>query len=698
MKYLLSVLLVFFLFVSTSMASSIEHIYRFVNPTIKSFGDYQTIVFSNTQQTGLPGQPQLPYHAVSLLLPPGEVIDFIEVIGLDEVEMTGSFNLFPTQYDAPISIKTQPQFLKNEAIYNTSTIYPSDALGNFSTQFLNGFSFAVSVFTPLRYNPASGKLSYYSTVKVIVHTRPDHQAALALKNLSSTDNVLMRVRAFAQNPAMINQYPLRDLLQTYQLLIICPNAFVNGFSDLTDYYTSIGISSQIVSTESIYLSASGSDRQEKIRNFIRSEYQNNSIEYVILGGDTNLVPSRGLYCLAHSSSDYEDYLIPADLYYSAMDGSFDLDADHIYGELTDAADLLPEIAVGRFPIDNAQDLQNMIHKSVTYQTTPIMADMNKPIMIGELLMDDPLTYGQDYLRLLIDDHTDNGYSTFGIPSATNDIDSLYDEWVNPPGYNVDWSFSDLTDLINAGSSFIHHVGHSSETYMMRMNDWDLDNTTFASLNGISHSYGLLYTHGCLCGAFDYDDCIAEQAVSMSNFLASGIFNSRYGWFNQGQTEGPSQHLHREFISAIYDPMINSRNLGNAFVMSKIETAPWVDAVGEFEPGAQRWVHYDNNILGDPVLRIWVNAVETDVQTDQNNAMQIFPNPSNGLINIQYPIDMGSMNLCIYNSNGAIIYCQQIVSLDNPFNQTLDLSFLPAGIYLIRMNASNESASQKLIIQ
>ena len=43
------------------------------------------------------------------------------------------------------------------------------------------------------------------------------------------------------------------------------------------------------------------------------------------------------------------------------------------------------------------------------------------------------------------------------------------------------------------------------------------------------------------------------------------------------------------------------------MMSKIKTAPWVGLPGEFEPGAQRWVHYDCNALGDPALKIWTVA-------------------------------------------------------------------------------------------
>ena len=98
------------------------------------------------------------------------------------------------------------------------------------------------------------------------------------------------------------------------------------------------------------------------------------------------------------------------------------------------------------------------------------------------------------------------------------------------------------------------------------------------------------------------DCIAEKMIGIDNFAVAFVGNSRYGWFNQGTTDGPSQHLHREFMDALYHDSLY--HIGMAHLKSKSETAPFVEITGEFEPGATRWCFYDNNVLGDPMMALW----------------------------------------------------------------------------------------------
>ena len=322
--------------------------------------------------------------------------------------------------------------------------------------------------------------------------------------------------------------------------------------------------------------------------------------------------------------------------------------------------------------------------------------MKKPFLVSEFLYDPPMTWGSDYLELLVDEHNDNGYTTNGIPSAENFITRLYDT----TAYN--WSVGQLLAGINSGKSFIHHCGHSNANYMMRLYNWDITNQNFSKVDGITHNYQLMYTHGCICGAFDESDCIAELSTSIANFLVGGVFNSRYGWFNQGTTEGPSAHLHREFISALYNPNPDSAiaELGSAHTMSKIKTAPWIGLPGEFEPGAQRWCHYDCNVLGDPAMKIWTDNPIVGLAEQTNTvSFSLSPNPSNDLVNISFTADGTSdVSMTFLNSLGEQVFTRTFSGKNaGSHSFAIDLSGFIPGIYYCRMSTKVGSSVKKLMV-
>ncbi|MCK9219280.1 MAG: C25 family cysteine peptidase [Bacteroidales bacterium] len=704
-----NVLLIFcFALAVSTFAGNIEKVFTFSKYTIEPKSSYQSVTFDNTLLSGLIGEPMLPYHQIALMLPPGEIAQSIEVTGENLVTIPGDFILFPQQNMRPVSQGIDGTFQKKETIYLQNKNYPSTQTGHLMTSFLNGYSFALSTFTPVIYNPAQKKVSYYQKITVHIHTIPGSDAQLALKNLTSSENAMKRVRLFAQNPEMIQEYSAKSSRKTdYQLLIITPSQFQSGFQDLIGFYTNKGMITQVATTETIDATMAGQDLQEKIRNYIIQEYQANNIEHVILGGDVEGVPCRGLYCYVESGTGYEDNTIPGDIYYSGLDGNWNPNQNNKWGEAitptnpVDEADLLPEISVGRMSFSTAEELGHMVHKSVSYQGNPVAGELDRPFFVGEYLYSDPMTWGQDYLELLINDHNDNGYFTHGIPSAENDITRLYDTLISP-GNIYSWSLGNLLEEINAGKSFIHHCGHSNWDYMMRLSNVNITNETFSQVDGITHNYQLMYTHGCICGAFDNSDCIAELSTTISNWLVAGVFNSRYGWFDQGTTEGPSGHLHREFISALYNPNADSAitELGAAHTMSKIKTAPWIGLPGEFEPGAQRWCHFDCNVLGDPALTIWTK--NSPVGISKNSlpiSCSISPNPCIDKTTITFWTSQETdIKLSLFNLQGQTISTRLIHSQGNQKNNVnYDFTSIPAGLYYFRLDSKTDSATKKIIV-
>ncbi len=686
------------------ISGNVEKTFHIGNFSIRNIGQYQTITFDNAKLSGIPGEPSLPYLAVSLMLPPGESAESITIIRENETVLQGTYQLFPKQDVLPISKKPSGEFLRNEAVYLMNGNYPASASGHLLTQYINGFCFALSTFTPLNYNPATGKVSYFRDVTVRIKTRSDGNSTISLNNLSSSKDVLDRVRFFAQNPEMLNLYPATTKKQTgYKILIITPFSFEDGFTELVNYYNSIGLNTQIASTEDINIGSSGIDMQDKIRNYIRQEYQNNSIEYVLLGGSEQWVPSRKFYCVVYDGfgvKEEEAWDIPADIYYSALDGTDDLNGNLIYGEVADSTDLLPDIAVGRFPFSTHADLASMVHKSVSYQSNPVLGEDNRPLLVGEYLWNDPITFGGSYMDLLVDNHNDNGYFSHGIPSGVNQIDRLYDTLTGTTTY-WQWSTDTLLAKINRGTSIIHHLGHANTSYMLRFDYTQITNANFSMVNGIDHNYSLIYTQGCDDGSFDMPSCIASKSLSITNFAVAGIFNTRFGWFDQGTTDGPSEHLQREFVSALFNDTLPEDHIGKVHMLSKIMTAPWIGLPGEFEPGAQRWTHYDCTLLGDPALRIrTTNPVSGIPFQGTTMFFALYPNPCPGALNISFSLPEPSyVTLRIINATG------QQVGNDHSWNHqeigkhqySIDLSGLSSGIYYCRMETNKTSQTKKLVV-
>ena len=581
-----------------TFAQTVEMTYHFDNPKVTELRGYQQIGFEGCMQTALAGNPSLPYQVVTLMLPQGTEAESIEVELSDFQEIEGSFNLFPYQPSRTVGDNEKRDLIVNDAIYASKSIYPAENHGVLTTQYKNGYGFALASFTPVQYIPSEGKVMYAKTVNVRVNattSREDHSA-----NLWGTQEIKNTVRRLAQNPEMVETYQTRGREVTaYDVLIITSSEFVAGYSEYCEYYNSIGMRNRIALVSDIYNEMSGVDNQDKIRNYIIQEYQNNGIGMVILGGDVNIVPYRGFYCYVTSGGgDQESNNIPADLYYSGLDGTWNDNGNNRYGEPGED-DLYPEIGISRMSFKTASELQNMIHKTLSYQQNPVLGEFHKVILAGEHLYDNPTSNGSDYLELLIGTHDDNGYTTVGYP-ITYDFTKLYEEQGN-------WSGSLLKQAINAGTSYVHHDGHANSGYVAGW--YGISNSDFSGANGTTHNYTFFHSQGCDCGAFD-ESCILEKMVTIENFAVAVIGNSRYGWFNEGQTEGPGAHLEREMTDAQWGDRIGW--LGSAHAIGKCATAPWVTAPGQWEEGALRWNFYDMNILGDGVVNVWLDEPMTAV--------------------------------------------------------------------------------------
>lgn len=612
-------------------AQIVEKTFFFNNPQFEQYQGYEQISFgtmslsdvgtrqATSVQGAEVGNPNLPWYSVSLLLPQNTEAQDIEFEFTDFIEVEGEHKLYPYQAPRPLSVKDEIPFAKNDKVYSSEELYPSKFSSDVKTQYLNGYSFAFSGFTPVRYVPATGKLSYAQ--KVTVRVRYSASRVDKSKMLNTSPEVKARVGRLAQNPELLGLYSSNTRQKSiggYELLVVTPQEWVSSFDDYKAHYEARGLRTEVVALEDIYASSEGRDEQEKIRTYISQEYEDNGIMMVLLGGDSNVVPHRGLYC--YVMEDYEDPGLPSDMYYVCLDGTWNDDNDELWGEVGED-DLLPELAIGRMPFNNEEQFNNMMHKTLEYQTNPVLGEFNDIVFGAEHLGDG--YYGSTDLELLIGEHNEDYYTTVGIPEDYN----FHRVYATP---SVNWSGTVFRNKINeVGGGYVHHVGHANTDYVAGWYVSTTNDNSFAQLDGVNHNYNFFHSHGCICGDFT-KTCILERLVNISTGFVAATGNSRYGWYIPWG-DGPARHLHREFVDAYYNDRLPY--IGTAFVEMKIMTAPYVtDMWGE--NGALRWNMYCINILGDVAVCPWLDEpfipeVRYDLALQQGTtSTKIFVNKNN----------------------------------------------------------------------
>ena len=569
--------------------------YSFDAPRIQQVtindANYDRIVMQNSPGNGNPGEYNLPAHGAYLLLNQGAEITDIEVVPGERVFLGSGFNVELVKEPVALSnIDSDSLNIHNELVDRSGDPYPDTLYTRIGTYSFRGYEILVLLLHPVQYIPESGTLYYFRDMTVSIKTVENNQRNLLFRNLEKDE---IEATKKVDNPLAIHSYtentahPLSS--DTYDLLILTTDELKDSFEPLKDAHDATGIATEIKTLRDVSLFP-GFVTPKDIRDFIRDEYRKSGIEYVLIGGDDDIVPAQELWVQAWNNGDTT--FMPSDLYYACLDGPYNYDDDDRWGEPNDGkngqdVDLIAEVYVGRACVGNDAEVNNFVDKTIAYMDTGGYSNGNT-LMVGEHLWSGPDTWGGDYMDELIDGSSANMYTTVGISSSDYTIDTLYDrDW---PGN--DWPKSQIISRINNGARIINHLGHASYGYNMKMVNDDISSLT-------NNDPCFIYSQGCMSGGFDNGDCIAEYfTVKTDNAAFAVIMNARYGWGVVGSTDGPSQRFHRQFWDAVFGE--NIPEIGKANQDSK------EDILSHLYYSCMRWCYYQLNLFGDPTLAFYNN--------------------------------------------------------------------------------------------
>jgi len=611
MKIFISFLIAAVLFSGVIMAETLNYEYSFNLPNVVYSEDgFSEIHYPNCYNYGIEGYPNLPHLGVEILIPAGHEVKNIRIISSSYYPVQQNIKIKPAARQFPLSWEvTDYELIPNEKIYSSLQPFPAEIVEDINVNFLSGHAIASFTICPVSYIPGKDEVKFLKNISIEINTEVTSQGLESLNFLKKTDKTTRRLEQIVENPELLESYsyPESKTITEYDILLISNITLLPNFEDYISYKESVGFTVATTTVEDIYSQYSGQDNQEKIRNCIIDHYQNYSTSFVILAGDSDpnntpdyIIPHRGFYANAYSTPEYD---IPADIYYSNLDGTWNNDGDNKWGEPGED-DLYSELSIGRICVDNATEIQNFTNKLLLYQDDPVINDIEKTLMVGELLWEG--TWGGDYKDEVAYGSSAHGYTTVGV-SDNFTITRLYEKLAN-------WNKNDIFDQFNnVGINLLNHLGHSFTDYNMKMYISDLTTTNFQN-DGITRGFVIGYSQGCLNGSFDNrddwnyyynDDCFAEKITTMETAEVANIGNSRYGWGQFGSTDGASQYFDRQFYDAIFGEDITL--IGDANADSKEDNVAYISS----HQGAIRWCFYELNLFGDPTMDIWT-AIPTDI--------------------------------------------------------------------------------------
>ncbi|WP_313804858.1 T9SS-dependent M36 family metallopeptidase [Flavobacterium sp.] len=83
------------------------------------------------------------------------------------------------------------------------------------------------------------------------------------------------------------------------------------------------------------------------------------------------------------------------------------------------------------------------------------------------------------------------------------------------------------------------------------------------------------------------------------------------------------------------------------------------------------------------------------QFHDEKAIRVYPNPSNGMLNIAIHNYTGKLDIQVFDLNGRKVYQQEVGSFNA--ESTINLSNLQSGMYMIKMNGENLNYTEKIIL-
>ena len=550
--------------------------------------------------------PELPYLEVNILLPEnctcnGFSYDIKDSVSVGkEITLKANSGAVPT--NQPISAAT----IQN--IYPL-TYYPFE-IGMMNENNMDGYRYVALKVSPFSYNAKEKRLKYASKIDLTIKLQ-DAYLPHPATSFYGKESIELIIKDMVINPEEF-YFPKQRTARTkssrsgqndsIKYLIVTSANLKNTFQELANWKTTKGVKAKIETVEDIYSTYTGASNQIKIKKCIY-DYKLQGLEYVLLGGDVEIIPAQGCYGEVKlvNNSIRKKYDIPTDLFYSLFNGDFswNADGDSIIGELEDNVSFDSiSLAIARIPVATSQEVSTFINKTINYELNPPATRHNTMLLVGNKTV----YYHED-------GHSD---------SETKSI-RMYNSRVKAysPAMNMSYFFDtntshedsaayelNATNLQTELTKGFHHIHVMTHGLPIA---WELENGVYDNADALSlcntSTPSIIVTTACHTNAFDTSTpCLSESFMkNPQSGVVAYLGSSREGWSTSTSGLGASLLYNGRFYKALFQTRIN--RFGKLIVHMKDINKPT-------SYGTNRWLHFSLNAIGDPELPIYIDSPQT----------------------------------------------------------------------------------------
>jgi hypothetical protein len=324
------------------------------------------------------GAPRLPSKIFHLALSAPASVNDVSFRSLHRETLQGKYEIDAVNPLLPMAAgDASPPSIdefenQRSRFFGTDRPYPENPAVFLGVDSDGGNTVVKIQYSPFQYNPVQKSLCFVGDIEVTIQYAVNGPAA------GSPGQTPVWIDAVGGSAGNRLSKPSATAVGT-SLLVVTSESLKKILEPFLFWKRCLGDSVRFVPTESIYAMVDGSDRADKIRNFLRTEFVNSGITDVLLVGHKDFLPVKKFF--PDPKNHKESGGVPSDFYFSELTGDWDTDHDGFPGEFgEDEMDWIPEIRVARIPWSDSTVVRAILERTIAYEksqgawkATPLLA-------------------------------------------------------------------------------------------------------------------------------------------------------------------------------------------------------------------------------------------------------------------------------------------------------------------------------------